>query len=98
MAESVRRRRVFPEAFKLEAVSAIRGGQSVSQVAAALGLPDRGGRPGLNWGEQRGARAGGGPATMPPHAQAAPARRAGPSSADQAAEIARLRRENDRLR
>jgi len=37
MAESVRRRRVFSEAFKLEAVSAIRGRQSVSQVAATLG-------------------------------------------------------------
>jgi transposase len=98
MAESVRRRRVFPEAFKLEAVSAIRGGQSVSQVAAALGLPDRLVRTWLNWAEQRGATASGGPATMPPHEQAAPARRVGPSSADQAAEIARLRRENERLR
>jgi transposase len=98
MAESVRRRRVFPEAFKLEAVSAIRGGQSVSQVAAALGLPDRLVRTWLNWAEQRGATASGGPAPMLPHAQAAPARRVGPSSADQAAEIARLRRENERLR
>ncbi|WP_372624868.1 transposase, partial [Falsiroseomonas sp.] len=41
MSEGVKRRRSFPEAFKLEAVAAIRGGRSVSQVAAELGLPDR---------------------------------------------------------
>ena len=98
MVESVRRRRVFPEAYKLEAVSAIHGGQSVSQVAAALGLPDRLVRSWLTWAEERAATASGGPATMPPRTQAAPARRVGPSSADQAAEIARLRRENERLR
>src|ERR1051326_7635458 len=57
MAESVRRRRVFAEAYKLEAVSTIRGGQSVSQVAAALGLPDRLVRTGLDWGGQPGATA-----------------------------------------
>jgi transposase len=33
-----------------------------------------------------------------PMQQAAPARRVGPSPADQAAEIGRLRRENERLR
>ena len=38
MAESVRRRRSFPDAFKLEAVAAVRGGRAVSQVAAELGL------------------------------------------------------------
>jgi transposase-like protein len=53
---------VFPEAFKLEAVSAIRGGQSVSQAAAALGLQDWLVRTWLNWAEQRGTAASGGPA------------------------------------
>ena len=41
MAEGSGKRRFFPEAFKLEAVAAVRGGRSVSQVAAELGLPDR---------------------------------------------------------
>lgn len=41
MAENNRQRRVFPDAFKLEAVAAVQGGRSVSQVAAELGLPDR---------------------------------------------------------
>src|SRR3954467_14027161 len=41
MAESNRQRRVFPDAFKLEAVAAVRGGRSVPTVAAELGLPDR---------------------------------------------------------
>ena len=41
MAESNRQRRSFPDAFKLEAVAAVRGGRSVSAVAAELGLPDR---------------------------------------------------------
>ena len=41
MAEGNRQRRVFPDAFKLEAVAAVQGGRSVSQVAAELGLPDR---------------------------------------------------------
>ncbi len=34
MAQSNRQRRVFPDAFKLEAVGAVRGGRSVSTVAA----------------------------------------------------------------
>jgi transposase len=41
MAESGKRRRFFPDAFKLEAVAAVRGGRPASQVAAELGLPDR---------------------------------------------------------
>jgi transposase len=41
MAESNRQRRFFPDAFKLEAVAAVRGGRSVSAVAAELGLSDR---------------------------------------------------------
>ncbi|WP_370655769.1 transposase [Paracraurococcus lichenis] len=41
MTESGKRRRVFPDAFKLEVVGAGQGGRSMSQVAAELGLPDR---------------------------------------------------------
>ncbi len=41
MTEGGRKRRSFPEAFKLEAVRAVRGGRTVAQVAAELGLPDR---------------------------------------------------------
>ena len=39
MSEGAKRRRSFPEAFKREAVAAVRGGRSVSQVAAE---PDHG--------------------------------------------------------
>ena len=87
MAESNRQRRSFPDAFKLEAVAAIRGGRSVSAVAAELGLPDRLVRAWLRWAEGHTAAGSG-----------APARRVGPSPADQAAEIGRLRRELDRVR
>ena len=80
MAESNRQRRFFPDAFKLEAVAAIRSGRSVSAVAAELGLPDRLVRAWLRWAEGRSAR------------------RVGPSPADQAAEMGRLRRELDRVR
>ena len=51
MAESNRQRRVFPDAFKLEAVAAVRGGRPVSGVAAELGLPDRLVRSWLRWAE-----------------------------------------------
>ena len=93
-----RKRRTFPDAFKREAVAAVRGGRPVSQVAAELGLPDRLVRAWLRWAEGLGTAASGAPAPTPPREQAAPARRVGPSPADQAAEIARLRRENERLR
>jgi len=96
MTENGKRRRFFPDAFKLEAVAAVRGGRSVSQVAAELGLPDRLVRGWLRWAEGRGTAGSGAPA--PPALVGAPARRVGPSPADQAAEIARLRRENERLR
>ena len=96
MTESGRKRRSFPEAFKREAVAAVRGGRPVSAVAAELGLPDRLVRAWLRWAEGRAPAASGAPA--PPGARAAPARRVGPSPADQAAEIARLRRELDRVR
>src|SRR3954466_13716037 len=98
MAESNRQRRSFPDAFKLEAVAAVRGGRSVSAVAAELGLPDRLGRAWLRWGEGRKAGGRGARAPTPAKEQAAPARRVGPSPADQAAEIGRLRRELDRVR
>ena len=99
MAESNRQRRVFPDAFKLEAVAAVQGGRSVSQVAAELGLPDRLVRAWLRWAEGRTAAAGShAPVRTPTKEQAAPARRVGPSPADQAAEIGRLRRELDRVR
>ena len=98
MTESGKRRRVFPDAFKLEAVAAIRGGRSVSAVAAELGLPDRLVRAWLRWAEGRTAAETGAPAPPPAKEQALPARRVGPSPADQAAEIGRLRRELDRVR
>ena len=98
MAESNRQRRVFPDAFKLEAVAAVQGGRSVSAVAAELGLPDRLVRSWLRWAEGRTAAGSGEPAPTCPMQQAAPARRVGPSPADQAAEIARLRRELGRVR
>jgi transposase len=49
MPENGKRRRSFPDAFKWEAVAAIRGGRSVSQVAAELGLPDQLVRSWLRW-------------------------------------------------
>ena len=98
MLEGARRRRSFPEAFKREAVAAIRGGRSVSAVAAELGLPDRLVRAWLRWAEGRTAAGSGAPVPTPTQQQAAPARRVGPSPADQAAEIGRLRRELDRVR
>jgi transposase len=98
MAESNRQRRFFPDAFKLEVAAAVRGGRSVSAVAAELGLPDRLVRAWLRWAEGRGTVGSGAPATTPTKQQAAPARRVGPSPADQAAEIGRLRRELDSVR
>ena len=98
MAETNRQRRLFPEALKLEAVAAVRGGRSVSAVAAELGLPDRLVRTWLRWAEGRTAAGSGAPASTPTLQPAAPARRVGPSPADQAAEIGRLRRELDRVR
>jgi transposase len=98
MSEDAKRRRSFPEAFKREAVAAIRGGRSVSQVAAELGLADRLVRSWLRWAEEHPAEASGAPAPTPSRAQAAPVRRVGASPADQAAEIARLRKELERAR
>ncbi len=86
MAESNRQRRLFPDAFKLEAVAAVRGGRSVSAVAAELGLPGRLVRAWLRWAEGRTAAGSGVPA--PTKQQAAPARGpepGGPGSGDRAA-------------
>ena len=84
MAESNRQRRVFPDAFKLEAVAAVQGGRSVLSVAAELGLPDRLVRAWLRWAAGREAIGSGAPAPTP--------------TREQAAEIAQLRRELDRVR
>jgi transposase len=91
MVESGRKRRVFPDAFKLEAVAAVRAGRSIAEVAAELGLADRLVRSWLGWAESRPHAGSGAPAPAPAH-------RVGPSPADQAAEIARLRREVDRVK
>jgi transposase len=96
MSEAVRRRRSFPDEFKLEAVAAIRGGRSVAQVASELGLPDRLVRSWLRWSERQAA--GSSRASAPARAPAAPPRRVGPSPADGAAEIAGLRKELERVR
>ena len=98
MVEGVKRRRNFPDAFKWEAIAAMRGGRSASQVAAELGLPDRLVRSWLRWAEGRSPGVSGAPASTPRREQAASARRVGPSPADQAAEIARLRKDLERVR
>jgi len=49
MMENAKRRRIFPDAFKWEAVTAIRGGRTASQVVAELGLPDRLVRAWIRW-------------------------------------------------
>ena len=83
------RRRVFPEAFKREAVDRLTSsGLSASQVAQELGLHETVLR---RWVRDFALQARG-PAQRPiPQAAA-------PSPADLAAENARLRRENERLR
>ena len=98
MFEGAKRRRSFPEAFKREAVAAVRGDRSVSQVAAELGLADRLVRSWLRWAEEHPAEASSALGPAPSRAQAAPTRRVGASPADQAAEIARLRKELERAR
>jgi transposase len=98
MAENGRGRRTFPDAFKLEAVAAIQGGRPVSQVAAELGLSDRLVRSWLSWADDRAMTVSGAVGPMPRKEHARSVRRAGPSPADQAAEIARLQRELARVR
>jgi transposase len=82
-------RRVFPEAFKREAVDRVTSsGLPVGRVAAELGLNETVLR---RWVARLGGEATG-PARRP--ITQAP----GPSPADLAAENARLRRDNERLR
>lgn len=84
-----RERRSFPDAFKREGVALVASsGRSIGSVAKELGVRDSVLR---RWVEKLGS--GGAPASAPqPRTQVAL------SSADQAAEIARLQRENERLR
>ena len=84
-----RHRRVFPEAFKREAVDRVASsGLSAGKVAAELGLHETVLR---RWMIQYGTQATGAARRLNTQAPA-------PSPADLASENARLRRENDRLR
>jgi transposase len=82
-------RRIFPEAFKREAADRVASsGPSVEKVATELGLHETLLR---RWVKQFSAQATG--TTRRPITQAAV-----PSPSDLVSEVARLRRENDRLR
>jgi transposase len=84
-----RERRSFPAAFKHEGVALVAAsGRSIGSVAKELGVRDSVLR---RWVEKLGTGRASAAAPQPP-AQAAL------SAADQAAEIARLQRENERLR
>ena len=86
---SVVKRRIFPESFKREAVDRVAtSGLSAGAVAHELGLHETVLR---RWMMQFGTQAAG--TARRPNTQA-PA----PSPSDLAAEVARLRRDNDRLR
>ena len=85
-----RQRRSFTDDYKRQAVDlVVSSGRTVGSVAKELGLRDSVLR---RWTEQRGA--GRDPTAGPRH----PTTQAALPSADQAAEIARLQRENERLR
>jgi len=85
-----RRRRSFTEDYKRQAVEIlISSGRSVASVAKELGLRDSILR---RWAEKLNA------GRQPTAAPQRPITPAALPSADQAAEIARLQRENDRLR
>src|SRR3979411_365802 len=85
-----RRRRSFTDDYKRQAVDLVASsGCSIGAVAKELGLRDSVLR---CWVEQRGA--GG----KPPAASRRPTAQAALTSADQAAEISRLQRENERRR
>jgi len=87
----IRQRRSFTDDYKRQAVDLVASsGRSVGSVAKELGLRDSVLR---RWVEQRGA------ARLEPTAAARrPTTQATLPSADHAAEIARLQRENERLR
>jgi transposase len=83
-----RQRRSFTEDYKRQAVElVVSNGRSVTSVAKELGLRDSVLR---RWVERLGRE--------PTAAARRPMTQATPTSADQAAEIARLRHENERLR
>ena len=85
-----RQRRSFTDDYKRQAVDLVASsGRSIGAVAKELGLRDSVLR---RWVEQRGAR------LEPTAASPALWGAASPPSADHAAEIARLQRENERLR
>jgi transposase len=85
-----RRRRSFTEDYKRQAVEVlVSSGRSVASVAKELGLRDSVLR---RWAEKLSA------GQQPTAAPRRPITQAALPSADQAAEIARLQRENDRLR
>src|SRR4051795_6237139 len=85
-----RRRRSFTDDYKRQAVDLVASsGRSIGSVAKELGLRDAVLR---RWVEQRGAR------REPTAAARRPTTQATLPSADHAAEIARLQRENERLR
>src|ERR1700756_2058471 len=95
-----RQRRSFTDDYKRQAVDLVASsGRSIGSVAKELGLRDSVLR---RWVEQRGTRRGPtGGARRPPAPTAAsrrPTTQATLPSADHAAEIARLQRENERLR
>ena len=84
-----RQRRSFTDDYKRQAVDLVASsGRSIGSVAKELGLRDSVLR---RWVEQRGAR-------REPAASRRPTTQATLPSADHAAEIARLQRENERLR
>lgn len=86
---SVVKRRIFPESFKREAVDRVAtSGLSAGAVARELGLHETVLR---RWMTQFGTQATGTPRRPPTQAVA-------PSPSDLVAEVARLRRDNDRLR
>ena len=84
-----RQRRSFTDDYKRQAVDLVASsGHSIGSVAKELGLRDSVLR---RWVEQRGAG-------LEPAAAGRPTTQATLPSADHAAEIARLQRENERLR
>ena len=86
-----RQRRSFTDDYKRQAVDLVASsGRTIGSVAKELGLRDSVLR---RWVEQRGA--GRAPAAAAPRR---PTTQAALPSADQAAEMARLQRENERLR
>jgi transposase len=86
---SVVKRRIFPESFKREAVDRVASsGLSAGKVAIELGLHETVLR---RWMTEFGTQATGSPRRSSTQA-------AVPSPSDLVAEVARLRRDNDRLR